>query len=63
MILSEFLELTDNWGKRDLYWTNIPMVTLDHSVYKQIVSEIIRWNEVLRSLHFNFMIGDTKSSA
>jgi hypothetical protein len=29
------------------------MVTLGHSIYKQIVSEIIRWNQLLnRSLDY-----------
>lgn len=35
----------DGRGRR-----KFPIVTLDRSVYKVILSEIIRWNEVLHSM-------------
>ncbi len=30
---------------------NIALVTLDHSVYKQIIAEIIRWNGIIRHIN------------
>jgi flagellar biosynthesis chaperone FliJ len=32
---------------------NFPMVTLSHSIYKSIATEIIRWNELLRGIDWN----------
>jgi hypothetical protein len=39
-----------------LYALNSAMVTLDHSVYKQIVNEIIRWNSIIANNNLRYSL-------